>query len=283
MKVISTIEQMLFSTVMIEAAQKDNWAAGTGYVFQYEYKGGPAYFLVTNRHVVEQCDLGKFMFFCGDGNGQPILGKAHQFNFDEFAKWWFFHPDPQIDIAVMALVPAFNQITQKNIKIYFRCLSESIIPNEQQISEIDAIEDVLFIGYPNGIFDTHNLLPVARKGITATPIAIDYENRPHFLIDASVFPGSSGSPVFLYTKGGWNQKESGALKLENRLFFLGMISSGYFQEEEGKIEFIEVPTDLRPVYKTNQMINLGIVIKSSKVIETIKLYITHLEENESNK
>jgi hypothetical protein len=45
------------------------------------------------------------------------------------------------------------------------------------------------------------ILPISprffRRGMTATPPQLDYCGRPTFLIDASVFGGSSGSPVFL--------------------------------------------------------------------------------------
>lgn len=76
-----------------------------------------------------------------------------------------------------------------------------IIPTEEDLVDIDAIEDVFFIGYPIGLYDTYYYLPILRKGITASPIKHDWLNQPRFLIDANVFPGSSGSPVFLYDKG----------------------------------------------------------------------------------
>ena len=41
-------------------------------------------------------------------------------------------------------------------------------------------------------------MPILRRGTTATPIALNFEGRPEFLIDAAVYPGSSGSPVFVY-------------------------------------------------------------------------------------
>jgi hypothetical protein len=39
--------------------------------------------------------------------------------------------------------------------------------------------------------------PIARRGWTATPVALDYSGKPMFLVDAPVFVGSSGSPVFV--------------------------------------------------------------------------------------
>ena len=66
----------------------------------------------------------------------------------------------------------------------------------EELEQLEAIEEVVLIGYPAGIRDPAHLTPIARKGITATPPAWDYGGRPTFLVDASVFHGSSGSPVF---------------------------------------------------------------------------------------
>ena len=57
-------------------------------------------------------------------------------------------------------------------------------------------EEIVFIGYPSGLRDEHNSTPLIRRGITASPIWNDFGNDPIFLIDAGVYPGSSGSPVF---------------------------------------------------------------------------------------
>ena len=70
----------------------------------------------------------------------------------------------------------------------------SIPPNPNQLN---ALEDIIFVGYPEGIIDQLNIVPLFRKGSTATPYFLDFESLPVFLIDATALPGSSGSPVFL--------------------------------------------------------------------------------------
>jgi hypothetical protein len=98
---------------------------------------------------------------------------------------------------------------------------------------LDAVEEVLFIGYPCGIWDARNLLPIVRRGITATPIYIDFSGRKQFLIDASVFPGSSGSPVFIYNAGIYWDKKSGSTVVGHRLFFLGILSEVFQMVDTG--------------------------------------------------
>ena len=57
------------------------------------------------------------------------------------------------------------------------------------------VEDVLMIGYPNGLWDTTHNMPIIRRGTIATDIKLDYNEKKEFVIDAACFPGSSGSPV----------------------------------------------------------------------------------------
>ena len=135
------------------------------------------------------------------------------------------------------------------------------------------------MGYPNGIYDTANLLPVFRRGITATPPQVDYNDRPVFLVDASVFPGSSGSPVFIYNLGGYGTRKG--FQSGTRIFFLGIIAEVYFRKEEGTLEFKSIPTARVPVVKTREMLDLGIVFKAGTVVETVRNLLSILESEGS--
>jgi len=119
----------------------------------------------------------------------------------------------------------------------------------------------VFLGYPNDIWDDVNNLPVTRRGITATPLAVDFRGRKQFLIDASGFPGSSGCPVFILKSGSYNTW-SGGLVLGNKLAFLGIVSSVFYRREEGKIEMAEVPTAMVPVPVSHKNGRLGTCYKS---------------------
>ncbi len=43
------------------------------------------------------------------------------------------------------------------------------------------------IGYPNGIWDEANNMPIIRRGITATHPNFNYNGKPEFMIDAACF------------------------------------------------------------------------------------------------
>jgi len=122
------------------------------------------------------------------------------------------------------------------------------------------------------IYDRRNLLPVVRRGITATPISVDFEERPEFLIDASIFPGSSGSPVFLCNIGSYSPKGKG-LVIGSRIFFLGVVGSVFIRKDLDNIELIEIPTGKKPVVATTQMIDLGVVYKATVIRELIEEFL----------
>ena len=273
MEVETAAEQLLFTTIRIEVENPDKdgktlKGVGTGFIVQYDWDNKSGFFLVTNKHVVKNAKKGRFFFIRGF-EGKPLLGETYNIEISDFEKAWFFHPNENIDVAVMPLVGIFEKIGQNKGSIFFKSINQSLVPTAEQEQELDAIEEIVFVGYPNGIFDTTNHIPVFRKGITATPFRINYSGMPKFLIDGSIFPGSSGSPVFIFNKGSFSRRDGG-LRVGNRLLFLGLISEGYLRNEEGKWNFVEIPTVLVPAIYVPQMINLGIVIKSSLVFETIR-------------
>jgi len=138
-----------------------------------------------------------------------------------------------------------------------------------------GIEEIIMIGYPAGIWDKYNNMPIIRRGMTATHINQDYENRPEFMIDAACFPGSSGSPVFLYNIGGYSTKLkriprkiiiSGQIK-GNRVKLIGILYAGPQFSVNGEMEIIEIPTKSDAKVISNIPMNLGLVIKSNKLLE----------------
>jgi hypothetical protein len=160
----------------------------------------------------------------------------------------------------------------KGISIFHRFIHEDLIPASKQVEDFDAIEDIVFLWYPNDIGDDINNLPVTRRGITATPFAVDFRGKKQFLIDASVFPGSSGSPVFIYNSES-SSTRSGGLVVGSKLDIVGIVSPVFYRRAEGQIEMTEAPTAMLPVPVSQEMIDLGLVIKSSAIVEAIEEFL----------
>ena len=270
MKVETPAEQLLFSTVRIEAKlDKGKRSTGTGFLFQIGFQDKNYPMLVTNKHVVEGAVSTTFLLL-SSCNGVPDYQDRISCVSENPNKDWFGHPDPEVDIAVAAFDPILNMSMDHKRTPFYRTILDSFIPTSEQLEDLDVLEPILFIGYPNNIYDEVHLLPILRRGITATPLSIDYNGKPAFLIDASVFPGSSGSPVFICDSGAYLTRD-GVIMGGNRTFFLGILSSVYFKTEVGEVKPIEIPTQYGLVAIVRQMIDLGVVIKSRMIEETCRL------------
>jgi hypothetical protein len=276
MKVETPTENLLFTTVCIETVTPAGPSAGTGFIFSYRVGDNDFIFIVTNKHVILGSTIGHFFFTLSNDNGtRPQIGQRHNVISDAFDTLWFGHPDPAIDIAICPLVPVLQQLQDEGKRPFFRSIPHAMIPEQGEIEDLDPLEEVIFIGYPSGLYDTVNLLPIIRRGTTATPLQLDYCGRPTFLIDASVFGGSSGSPVFLYNKVGHVDRRGTTILSGHRLLFLGIVAEVHTRVDYQPLELVTVTTTASqvPATKATQMLDLGIVFKARAIIEVVKEFL----------
>ena len=263
---LSISEQLAHSTVRIETSKTSGEGSGTGFFYRFVDKGDtyvPA--IVTNKHVIEGSLSGRFVLTEKDDNENPIYGKYRRFYFDNFHSLWTLHPDKKVDLCAMPIAPILHQAREKDINFFYISLDKSLLLTEEELNDLILMEDVVMVGYPNGIWDEKNNMPIFRKGITATHPNLDWNGRPEFLIDAACFPGSSGSPVFLFNQGGYATK-SGDLKIgPSRVKLLGALYAGPQHTVSGEIKIIQVPTQHVAVPVSSIPNNLGMVIKSSQL------------------
>jgi hypothetical protein len=273
MQVDSIAEQLFFTTVRVDTTAF-NGTAGSGTAFFFSYKRGEkSYpFVVTNKHVVMGMREGALSFLQRHEQA-PQLGQGFRLSIDDWQNAWFGHPSPDVDIAIHPFAPLEAHIKQQHgLDLFYRFVSDEMIPSTEQAAKLDALESVTFIGYPNGIWDSKNLLPVARRGMTASPLSVDFENTPRFLVDASVFGGSSGSPVFIMNQGMYTDKTGGTI-IGSRLLFVGVIAAVFYRTQLNQIISVPIPTQVQPMAQQQEMIDLGIVFKARTVIETIEAFL----------
>jgi hypothetical protein len=178
---------------------------------------------------------------------------------------WFGHPNAAVDVAAMPLWQVLDEMHRIGGPPYFKSVAPSLCLTEDRAAELDSIEDVTFVGYPSGIFDTKNLLPIARRGSTATAVSVDYRGVPAFLIDASVFPGSSGSPVFVVNRG-FTVSRGGSITVGGGgVLCLGILAAMHARPLEGRL--VELPTRLGVTF--SEPIDLGIVFRASTFDECV--------------
>src|SRR3990172_1847543 len=159
MQVESIAEQLFFTTVRIDTVAQ-NGAPGAGTAFFFSHKLGEVTypFVVTNKHVVMGVREG-FLTFLQRDDQKPLLGKGFRLAIEGWPDSWFSHPSPDVDIAVCPFAPLESHIKQQNnIDLFYRYVSSEMIPSEELLAKLDAIESVTFVGYPNGIWDSSNLL-----------------------------------------------------------------------------------------------------------------------------
>jgi|GEM_PF-567325 len=270
----SLANSLLFSTARIVTKSGNATASGTAFLYSHTLpnepiKGRGVPFLVTNRHVVATAEEGRVVFLRA-ADKQRLTGissSPYPLTIGDFSKGWIYHPDPTVDLAMMDLSVFFQMIYEAHgVNLFIRASTAQDIPTGEALQNIDAIEDVFMIGYPNSIMDEVNHLPIVRRGITATPFSSNYQGREEFLIDASVFPGSSGSPVFLLD----HQKPDA--DRSKRLYLLGILSGGFFRVHQSR-EMVrgDIPTSLS-VDEHREMLDLGVVVKSNRIHQLIALW-----------
>ncbi len=286
MDVSSAAVRLLFTTIKIESYNpKSGYCAGTGFFFSLIHRQGSETtgvdFIVTNRHVVENGIEGRLSFLKGTDENKPLFGERVKFDFTEkFSEAWYFNKDKKTDIAILPVTDLFLFFGYRGERIFHYSITNENILTENSLNEIDALEEVVFIGYPFGLWDEKNFLPIFRKGITASPITVDFNGEKQFLIDASVYEGSSGSPVFLFNQGIYTHK-TGELKMGTRLNFLGILSKGYDVPVVGSMEDIKEQDkkfSRKKVPITEQALDIGVVFKASTIVDTIKEFLPHYQE-----
>lgn len=269
MEINSITKKLLFNTIRVDTELEDgSEGSGTAFVVSHAHPRGARTFIVTNRHLVDGVRRGGLVF-TQKRNGQPAFGQRFQLNIEDFPHAWFMHPDPDVDLAIIPMRPLEQAARDQGIELYYHVIDSRLAADAAALRTLDALEEVLFVGYPSGVWDQVNLMPILRRGTTATPIALDFEGRQEFLIDAAVYPGSSGSPVFIYQQDSLLPSRSGGRKF----LFAGVVAAVFFREEANHLVPAPVPANNGGMVMGSEMIDLGLVIKAQAVLDMINAYL----------
>jgi hypothetical protein len=247
-------------------------AVNTGTGFFYSVAVGASacrVFLVTNRHVVAanhsisfQLTVAPRVDLVGD-DLQPLdrserrVSKRIRGYGGDFG---FAHPDPAVDLFAIEVTDTFVAIEREGLQPRVRPVNRHFLPDVGRRKLIRDIEQVIVIGYPKGLFDEHNNLPIARMGATASHPLVRSQNRPDFMVDAAVFQGSSGSPVFIYETPMF-LGDDGAYTPGTRVTLIGVLWGVVTPEERGELRPKAIPSrldleDHEPVMRPSM--NLGV-------------------------
>ena len=259
---LTPVEQLSHSTVRIETDYPDGGrGTGSGFFYRFAVNGDqhvPA--IVTNRHVIDGASKGRFLMTIQDSDGMPDYGRHETFEFDSFDSRWIRHPDPNVDLAVMPIAPLLHHAESRGIKFFYVEFDDSLLPTPKDIDDFVGIESITMVGYPNGLWDRTNNLPIFRRGVLASAYDKDWNGKKEFLIDAACFPGSSGSPVLVFDAGSSLTRQ--AIVMGTRIKLLGVLYAGPQHTVSGDVRVVTIPVQQKAVSIAGIPNNLGIVLKA---------------------
>jgi hypothetical protein len=266
---LTTYEYLLYTTVRLEISIVDDTKIGTGFLYDHHTAGGEKIpLLITNRHVVAGCQSVAVRFHRRDTSAPRWAVSGYvDLSLPILEAQWTGHPDPAIDLSAIRLSTFQQAAAGQGNELGVFALGERFIPDD--FAAFDAVEDVIMLGYPSGLWDSTNNYPIVRRGITASHPGVDFEGQPQFAVDIACFEGSSGSPVLLpYDPG---RAKPVAFFDPTRLFaFLGVLSTLHRHPVEGEL-LAATPTPI-PTQSLFPM-NLGYAIKAREVVTLAR----HLE------
>lgn len=283
---LSPIEYLSYSTVRIVSDLPNNGTSiGTGFFYSFHSANANDFIpvIVTNKHVVKNALKGTFVLTLMKNDGSPDVGNVYRFTISDFEKCWIPHPDPNVDLCIMPIVPLLNVAEQTGKHFFYRCLDTSLLPSADDIEGFMGMEQIAMVGYPIGLWDGKNNFPIFRRGILASNYKYDWNGKPEFLIDAACFPGSSGSPILICDLMGYATKKSRDFN-DARFKLMGILWGMQEFTATGEIATITVPTALKPISVTQIPINLGMAIKATelKAFEPIMLKMVAQQKAAAN-
>lgn len=255
------LECLNYSTIKITTDS----GAGSGFIYRVNIAEDFAVdILITNKHVVDyQTSIMTHYFFNLKENGN-----VNNHSKVSILTEWLFHPDKEVDLCFTFLNPIVHPLNMhlKNInnnsKIFYMPWPDNY--PQPHLNYMDMNQDVVMIGYPLGLSDEKNNLPIYRHGKTASHPKIDFNGKLQGVVDMACFPGSSGSPIFAITEA--YQKKKTSLQVSDGtggLTLLGFLYAGPIYDTQGDIQIKQIPMDLKLFANIKVQINLGYYIKAS--------------------
>jgi hypothetical protein len=250
-------EKLLYSTVKV-VAKKGNAviSTGTGFLFNFLDKTMPC--LVTNNHVLVGADMLHVRLHLRRDDHPS--GETVDCAIGLTATRLYRHPTA--DLCAVAIAPVLLNVHNQGRLLRITIFDSSFVPMDDEWESFDSLEEVIMIGCPNGLTDEINNLPIVRRGITATSVTKLYNGKPEFMVDMACFPGSSGSPIIIFNKGGYYDRDSNTLELSKvRIKLVGILYSGPLITASGKIILAHAPH-----VEVSSMMHLGYAIRSSELM-----------------
>lgn len=262
------LEELTHTTVRINCDLPNHSSStGTGYIYSFleDENDQGVLCVVTNKHVINGAIRAHFNLTKMKTPGVPDYGNHETITIEDIQALAIPHPG-DVDLTAIPLLPILMRTANEGTQFYFKCLDKSSTVSEKFLEGVSPVEQIMMIGYPIGLWDKTNNLPIVRRGITATHLMRKFNGANEFLIDCACFPGSSGSPVFLANIGSYIDQK-GTLVAGCQFSLIGTLYAGPQFNAEGVIEYTTLPTQVTPKITSQIPTNLGLVIQASELFK----------------
>lgn len=113
---------------------------------------------------------------------------------DQVRRLMRLHPDSSVDVAALDVTAHITDMMEEAKPLAYSIVTNSQFPGRNRLS-VEVGSDVLVVGYPRGFYDSLNKFPIVKTGVIASRWGARFNGKRYCLIDAKLFPGSSGSLV----------------------------------------------------------------------------------------
>src|SRR6185312_4684235 len=111
--------------------------------------------IVTNKHVIADANEGKIWVTAKKrDSSEPDLGNLISVPIANFTAHWILHPDPLVDIAAFPIAPLLAFLNEKQQHAFYVAFDNDVVADSYFLQTMSAIEDVIMIGYPIGLWDS---------------------------------------------------------------------------------------------------------------------------------
>ena len=208
--------QLIQATVQVEQQLPDgSHIIGTGFlVSDPTADGKPRTVLVTANHVLNrmtglEAHIG-YRVQTKDGwryDPRPIVIRTYK------SELWTHNPSRDV-AAIVVKAPA--EFAKSAIPLDWLAGGDTFAKYD-----IGPGDEMMVLGYPQGLSADSAGFPILRSGRVASPIDAPSNASPTFLLDFRVFPGNSGGPVFISQV---DRHRPGSEEAENVQFVAGMLT-----------------------------------------------------------
>jgi Trypsin-like peptidase domain len=275
-KQVSIESQIVRSTVRLSAGREPSKWISTGTGFYYQVRDPDTKkakcLIITNKHVINGCEFVQFVLSFEENKDDGDAADSDLPIELPLAGRLTLHPDPKIDLCAIDVTSVYSRQLSLGKRVRLTLIDCDWLPSSTDEETLTDIEQVLVIGYPRGLWDEHNNMPIARRGITGTHPLKNYAGNPDFLIDVAAFSGSSGSPVFSYETPMFRQP-NGSFTPGTKIALIGIVWGVIEQTVTGEMRVEQSPSSIPSVPSLKASLNLAIALHSNEIrkIEAIVL------------